>query len=183
MLKKSLLRSAVLLRWQVRGSPSVANPLSGIKLHRSFILFRFAHGLFDSRPPWRSPCRAPSAPNFVPDKIVSSQEWHREVPLTDRRMESKKRGFALLHFSNTSVFEKCAVPPCTALAGCKKWFFSSLLDHVNIQVAGIKSWWMGPSSLVPAMRAGWHFSSPMTLRTNTRSPYLGKWRAKSPKPG
>jgi hypothetical protein len=93
MLKKSLLRSAVLLRWQVRGSPSVANPLSGIKLHRSFILFRFAHGLFDSRPPWRSPCRAPSAPNFVPDKIVSSQEWHREVPLTDRRMESKKRGF------------------------------------------------------------------------------------------
>jgi hypothetical protein len=46
ILKKSSLRSAILLRWQVRGSPSVANPLSGIKLHWSFILFRFAHGLF-----------------------------------------------------------------------------------------------------------------------------------------
>ena len=48
MLKKSLLRSAVPLRWQVRGSPSVANPLSGIKLHRSFIYFRFAPGFFSS---------------------------------------------------------------------------------------------------------------------------------------
>ncbi|GMQ89804.1 MAG: hypothetical protein BMS9Abin10_0138 [Gammaproteobacteria bacterium] len=46
MLKKSLLRSAVPLRWQARGSPSVANPLSGIKLHGSFIVFPLRPWLF-----------------------------------------------------------------------------------------------------------------------------------------
>ncbi|GMQ90100.1 MAG: hypothetical protein BMS9Abin10_0448 [Gammaproteobacteria bacterium] len=51
MLKKALLRFAVPLRWQVRGSPSVANPLGGIKLHRSFICFRFAQGLFQLASP------------------------------------------------------------------------------------------------------------------------------------
>jgi hypothetical protein len=32
------------LRLQARGSPSVANPLSGTKVHRTFVLARFARG-------------------------------------------------------------------------------------------------------------------------------------------
>ena len=69
MSKKSLLRSAIRLRWQGRGSPSVANPLSGIKVHWTFILFRFAHGLFDSRHPWRSPCGRLQRPILFQTKL------------------------------------------------------------------------------------------------------------------
>jgi len=46
MLKKSLPRFAIRLRLQARGSPSVANPLSGTKVHGTFVLARFARGLF-----------------------------------------------------------------------------------------------------------------------------------------
>ncbi len=44
MLKKSLLRFAIRLRLQARGLPSVANPLSGTKVHWTFVLARFARG-------------------------------------------------------------------------------------------------------------------------------------------
>ena len=39
---------------------------------------------------------------------------------TDRLpvVPAKSAIFTRLHFSNTYVFEKCAVLPCTALAGC-----------------------------------------------------------------
>ncbi len=30
--------------------------------------------------------------------FVSSQEWHRDVPLTEPRMQSKKRGFCFTPF-------------------------------------------------------------------------------------
>ncbi len=40
----------------------------------------------------------------------------RPWPFSARK--AKSAVFALLHFSNTSVLEKCAVPPCTALPGC-----------------------------------------------------------------
>ncbi len=49
MLKKSLLRFAIRLRLQVQGSPSVANPLSGTKIHWTFVLARFARGSFPAR--------------------------------------------------------------------------------------------------------------------------------------
>ena len=94
ILKRSLPRSAILLRWQARGSPSVANPLSGIKLHWSFILFCFAYGLF---------------------QFAGVAQGCAAYGAEDAK---QKAVFALLHFSNTSVFEKCAVPLCTALPGC-----------------------------------------------------------------
>jgi hypothetical protein len=46
MPKKSLLRFAIQLRLQAQGSPSVANPLSGTKVHRTFVWTRFAPGSF-----------------------------------------------------------------------------------------------------------------------------------------
>ncbi len=48
------------LRRQVRGAPSGANPFSGIKLHRSFIYFRFTPGFFSSQRKKRGFCSAPS---------------------------------------------------------------------------------------------------------------------------
>ncbi len=47
------------LRRQVRGLPSVANRLSGIKLPRSFIYIRFAPGFFSSQRKKRGFCSAP----------------------------------------------------------------------------------------------------------------------------
>jgi hypothetical protein len=47
-------------RTLVRGAPSGANPFSGIKLHRSFIYFRFTPGFFSSQRKKRGFCSAPS---------------------------------------------------------------------------------------------------------------------------
>ncbi len=117
MPKKSLLRSAILLRWQVRGSPSVANPLSGI-----------IHAL-------RSPCFAMAPAQAVRGLGVRRGEGPPDLhllpphplelyliplrPWPFSARKAKNAVFALLHFSNTSVFEKCAVPlgncSCVAL--------------------------------------------------------------------
>jgi hypothetical protein len=96
VLKKFLLRFAIRLRLQARGSPSVANPLSGTKVHRTFVLVRFAHGLF---------------------QLAGVAQGCAAYGAEDAKQ--KARFLALLHFSNTSVFEKCAVPlgncSCVAL--------------------------------------------------------------------
>jgi hypothetical protein len=71
MLKKSLLHSAILLRWQARGSPSMANPLSGIKLHWSFILFRFAPVFFQLENQKRGFCFSPFSNQFRDWRMLS----------------------------------------------------------------------------------------------------------------
>ncbi len=117
-----------LLRWQVRGSPSVANPLSGIKLHWSFILFRFAHGLFASSAPQTvPPCTAPQlakcrdAQERPKQKarflLYSTPHLSFERALTPLRPATQTPGGASAR-SLARIGGGCAVPPCTALAGC-----------------------------------------------------------------
>jgi len=59
MLKKSFRRSAVPLRWEVRGLPSVASPLGGTTIHRIVVAFRLALAFFNSKSKKRGFCFSP----------------------------------------------------------------------------------------------------------------------------
>ncbi len=112
MLKKSLLRFAIRLRLQVRGSPSVANPLSG------------------TIPALRSPCFAVAPTQAVRDLgvrrdegppdlhfIIASptgplswpaspvdlwlEEWYREVPVTEPMEAKRKTQFPVFSISQS----------------------------------------------------------------------------------
>ncbi len=102
-----------LLRWQVRGSPSVANPLSGIihALHSPCFAMAPAQAVrgLGVRRVEGPPDLHLLPPHPLELYLIPLRPW----PFSARK--AKNAVFALLHFSNTYVFEKCAVPPCTAL--------------------------------------------------------------------